>query len=292
MFSRHWDSGGGKGGTSTHTRHKRRRSRSESHGNSNADDVERRTVKFNLPDGDQRLKTVGKYRRQQLPSPEREGLEDAGKLPWRKHKGIDLWVEENTTVRSKGERPGGALVIVGPRFSGKTAWAKGFGKHIHLLSLHCPTAMQVDHDGYVVCDNMTKDYPYAKQLLSCQSTVTVCGDDGKMVQLAWGRPCIWTCDKWDDPRKWSEEMAGFLSEACTVFDMYESGWSNMFESDVDGLNMDESRVEPDAAESGEGSEESEKRERSERVIGVGQGRKKEKSNGRRRNEKEEGLSFL
>ena len=90
-------------------------------------------------------------------------------------------------------------------------------------------AMEDDHDGYVVCDNMTKEYPYAKQLLSCQSVVTMSRDDGKTVQIRWGRSCIWICDRWDDPRRWSKEMAGFISETCTVLDMYEAVWSNIYD---------------------------------------------------------------
>ena len=177
--------------------------------------------------GRQRVKFAASA--EQLPSSSRDDGEDGGKLPWRKHKGIDCWIGENTMVRSKGERPGGALVIVGPRFAGKTTWARHFGKHVYLSALHCPTAMDVSHDGYVVCDDMTKEYPYAKQVLSCQSVVTMSGDDGKTVQIRWGRPCIWTCDQWDDPRKWSGEMAAFVAQVCTVLDMNECGWSSMYE---------------------------------------------------------------
>ena len=155
-------------------------------------------------------------------------------LPWRKHKGVDEWVEENVLEHSRGRRPGGALIVIGPRFAGKTAWARQFGKHVYMTAMHCPTAVETAaHDGYVVCDNMTQDYPYAKQVLSSQPLVTMTRDDGKVVQTTWGRPCIWVCDRWDDPRSWSVEMAEFIAEACTVFNMYECGWSYMYEEDED-----------------------------------------------------------
>ena len=165
-------------------------------------------------------------------------------LPWRKHKGVDEWVEENVLEHCKGKRPGGALILVGPRYAGKTAWARQFGKHIYMAAMHCATAVEAPHDGYVVCDDMTKDYPYAKQMLSSQPVVTMSRDDGKVVQTAWGRPCIWVCDKWDDPRRWSAEMAEFIGEACTVFDMYDCGWSYMYEEDsVEDKSSEESEKE-------------------------------------------------
>lgn len=231
LFHRRKASSSGKEGTMG-TRPKRRRSDHRSDGTGEGAGHQRRRVKFV----------------EQLPSPSRGDGEEGGKLPWRKHEGIDRWLEENGMVRSRGERPGGALIIVGPRFAGKTTWARQFGQHVYLSALHCPVAMDVSHDGYVVCDDMTKEYPYAKQVLSCQPVVTMSGEEGRMVQIRWGRPCIWTCDQWDDPRKWGKEMAAFVAQVCTVLDMNECGWSSMYEKDS---GSEESEDEEDLEESGE-----------------------------------------
>ena len=83
----------------------------------------------------------------------------------------------------------------------------------------------------MVCDNMEKGYPYAKQVLSNQLTLTMVDDDGKAVEVPWDRSCIWICDEWDDPRKWSDDWKMFISKVCTVFDMYESKLEYLYEDD-------------------------------------------------------------
>lgn len=88
---------------------------------------------------------------------------------------------------------------------------------------------EVVHDGYAVCDDMIQDRWYAKQLLSCQGVLTVSSAEGRVRQVEWGLPCIWTCDEWHDPRTWSPDMEGFVVECCTVFDMFEHGWKTVYE---------------------------------------------------------------
>lgn len=156
-------------------------------------------------------------------------------LPWRCHKGIDGWVQRNIKMRRAGMRLEGALILIGPPFAGKTTWARRFGKHVYMSSMHCPRAVEeAKHEtGYVVCDDMDKGYPYAKQVLSNQLTLTMVDDHGKTVQVPWDRPCIWICNRSDDPRKWSEDWKEFISEVCTVFDMYEREWEYLYEDDDD-----------------------------------------------------------
>lgn len=148
-----------------------------------------------------------------------------GKYQWRRHDVLDGWVKRNI-VSPTGVREG-ALILVGPRLSGKTSWARKWGAHVYLSMMHCSKAMQSSEDGYVVCDDMRKEYQYAKEVLLGQSVLTVLMDDGKPGRMEWGRPCIWTCDRWDDPRRWSRSMAEFVDETCTVFDMYEQMWPLM-----------------------------------------------------------------
>ena len=185
--------------------------------------------------------------------------------PWRKQAEVEGWVKRNLNCglgRLSGE---GALIIVGPRLSGKTTWARRFGEHIYMGSLHCPTAMEVDHHGYIVCDDMTKEYPYAKQMLSCQPVLTVVGDDGRANQKSWGRPCIWVCDEWDDPRKWGAEMAAFISQVCTVFDMRAEGWGKMYEMEVADSEAEGEQVSPGGEMEEEEDEDEEEVEDIERV---------------------------
>ena len=165
--------------------------------------------------------------------------ERGGNLPWRKHAIVENWLKENLggVPRSGAGR---ALVVVGPRLAGKTTWARSLGEHVYMVGLHSGAAADVCNEGHVVCDDLTKDYPYAKQVLTCQPVVCMARDDGMIVQKKWGKPCIWLCDQWDDPRLWSPEMAGFVSQACTVFDMNEHGWKTMYveQGDVDKEAVD------------------------------------------------------
>ena len=150
---------------------------------------------------------------------------------WRSHPVLEAWVTRNLVGRKAGERPGGALLLVGPRSSGKTSWARQFGDHSYLIGYHCSAAMKDAEPGYVVCDDLRKDYAYVKEMMSSQMVITIHGDDGSPRQLPWGRPCVWTCDPDDDPRKWGPEVASFVSEVCTVFDMKKQGWATMYVSD-------------------------------------------------------------
>ena len=172
---------------------------------------------------------------------------------WRKHPVVENWMKDNLRgVPRLGA--GSALVVVGPRLAGKTRWARSLGEHAYVVGLHCAAAVDVCNEGYVVCDDLTKGYPYAKQLLTCQPVVSMARDDGVVVQKKWGKPCIWVCDQWDDPRRWSPEMAGFVSQACTVFDMNEHGWKTFYVED-DG-DADEEAVDTQAlSEEEEGKEE-------------------------------------
>lgn len=148
-------------------------------------------------------------------------------MPWRRHPIIDGWVERNIRPHRRGQRDEGALVLVGPSFAGKTWWARSFGEHVCMSSIHSSTLMDATHGGYAVFNDMSDDYRYAKQILSRQATVTVGLDEGSVGRLAWGRACIWTCSRSDDPRGWSSEMAEFVEETCTVFDMQQHGWDTM-----------------------------------------------------------------
>ena len=137
-----------------------------------------------------------------------------------------------------------------------------------MSSMHCPRAVgeAKDCEGYVVCDNMEKGYPYAKQVLSQQLTLTMKDDEGKTVQVPWDRSCIWVCDEWDDPRKWSEDMKEFISKVCTVFDMYESEWEYLYGEDEDESDEDEDEDELDetSGKRREGKERKEKGKERER----------------------------
>jgi hypothetical protein len=218
---------------------------------------------------------------------EEEGApKEVAGMPWRKHPKLDDWVKYNLRDGNVGKRVSGALVVVGPRQAGKTAWARQFGKHVYQVALYSPAAMDANEDGYVVCDDMTRDYPYAKQMLSCQSVVSTGREDGTVVQRKWGRACIWLCDEWDDPRRWGLEMDGFVAQACTVFDMNEHGWPKMY------LESKQERVERKGKETlpvpirektgctlgseGEEGDEEEELRRVEKVVQRSTGKAKEK----------------
>lgn len=179
----------------------------------------------------------------------------SAQLEWRVDSVLERWLEDNLLNRDPSRRPGGALLLVGPRRSGKTTWARQFGSHLHVTGFHCPEVIWSDSDGYVVCDDVRSDYLYAKEVLSGQMVVTMHGANGSPTQFTWGRPCIWTCDEWDDPRKWSLAMEAFVKAECTVFDMHERGWSAMYEeeseseeeSGVEALSREENGVVPDRA---------------------------------------------
>ncbi len=157
-----------------------------------------------------------------------EERSDGSLLPWRRHPTIDGWVERNTRPHRRFQRDEGALIVVGPPFAGKTWWARSFGEHVCVSAIHSSRLMHATHDGYAVFNDMSTDYGYAKQILSRQTSVTVALDEGSVGRLAWGRACIWTCSGSDDPRKWSPEMAEFVKENCTVFDMYDLGWETLY----------------------------------------------------------------
>ena len=188
-------------------------------------------------------------------------------LPWCRHEGIDGWVERNIKTRRAGMRLEGALILIGPSFAGKTTWARRFGRHVYMSSMHCPRAVEeAKHEtGYVVCDNMCKGYPYAKQVLSNQLTLTMVDDNGKTVEVPWDRSCIWICDEWDDPRKWSNDWKEFISKVCTVFDMYECEWEYLYEDEDDSdEDEDEDELDETSGKRREGKERKEKGKERER----------------------------
>ena len=166
-------------------------------------------------------------------------------LPWRSDPILEGWVKRNLSGSCGRRHSEGALVVVGPRLGGKRTWAKKFGPHVELVSLYSSAAVDAGEDGYVVCQHMGREFPYAKQLLGCQPVVAMAGEDGRVRQRQWGRPCIWICDEWDDPRRWSPEMAGFVKQTCTVFDMKEHGWRKMYVDDTGSEAQAKPEVEDD-----------------------------------------------
>ncbi len=218
-------------------------------------------------------------------------------LPWKHHPVLHQWVRENLVGRSGDRRPKGALLLVGPRFSGKTRWAQQFGEYLHCTGVHCPAALDGRRGTYVVCDDVKEGYPYAKEVLSSQMVVTMHRDDGVARQRTWGLPCIWTCDQWDDPRRWGPDMAAFVDEVCTVFEMREHGFDSMFlvekeerssgrKSVADGGTLSLPKLVERSAEAAKMDRKQAKEERQER------GARKEETEAKRKKEEEETPDFL
>lgn len=143
------------------------------------------------------------------------------------NKVVDEWVERNLRSRKKGQRPDGALIVVGLPGSGKTTWARSFGEHVYMPCMFSSKDFQSSGGEYIVCDNIREDEVYAKvyanQVLGCQPVVAVRNEQGGVEYIEWGKPCIWICQPWDDPRRWNAGMAEFIKCSCTVFEV-KSGW--------------------------------------------------------------------
>lgn len=111
-----------------------------------------------------------------------------------------------------------SLFLVGASRMGKTEWARSLGCHTYFN--HMFNLDDWNHAGrYLVIDDIEwKYFPARKALLGAQSTFTMTDKYRKKVTLAWGKPCIYLCNKDMDVFNSCDEYE-WLKDNCVYYNL-------------------------------------------------------------------------
>lgn len=112
-----------------------------------------------------------------------------------------------------------SLVIYGEPFTGKTTWARSFGKHLYMKTRYSAKAASLAEGvEYAVIDDISggiRYFPHFKDWFGGQPHVQVKLLYKEEVLLRWAKPTIWLNQR--DPRSQLQEMVGqqYSQEQCT-----------------------------------------------------------------------------
>jgi hypothetical protein len=105
-----------------------------------------------------------------------------------------------------------ALLLIGPAYTGKTEWAKSFGRPCEMTHAWCMGKLVEDSTHVVLNDIDVDSFEYWREFLGCQKSFFGTGKYREERELRLDRPVIWTCNSDDDPRR-KKVVRGYIAAA-------------------------------------------------------------------------------
>ncbi len=133
-----------------------------------------------------------------------------------------LWMEQYVVKRQWSGRPV-SLVIVGDALVGKSAWAESEGNPIVMNSAWCMKSIFDEATHLVVSDVKPASFGYAgrshwRDVLGGQEEFNCRDFQQETRTIKWGKPCIWTCNFDNDPRK-DKAVAEYMKRVSVVVEV-------------------------------------------------------------------------
>ncbi len=158
---------------------------------------------------------------------------------------MQLWLDRYVVRREWEGRPQ-SLVIVGDPLVGKSTWAESHGNPIVMNSGWCLKSIFPEATHIVVQDVRPaafgyQGHSYWRDVLGGQASFNCRDFQQETRTVAWGKPCIWTCNFDNDPRK-DPAVAAYLDKVAVVCEIRdrpgERCWGKLFTADGDVASKD------------------------------------------------------